>query len=120
MSIAEILEAEGSIEKRVELILDYSDSDIPVRFLREAIRHLDREKGDHLNAARVLVKANDLSSARSLYMLALQHKWSEDKLKEADMIIEEGRSKNVFTVIEYDRLRNTGRSLCTSIAPQTY
>ena len=43
-----------------------------------------------------------------------------NKLKEADMIIEEGRSKNVFTVIEYDRLRNTGKSLCTSIAPQTY
>ena len=119
MSIAEILDAEGSIEKRVELILGSSDA-IPVRFLREAIRHLDREKGDYLNAARLLVRANDLGSARSLYMLALQHKWSQDNLKEADVIIEEGRRNNVFTAIEYDRLRNTGRSLCTSIAPQQY
>jgi len=113
MSIAEILEGEESINKRVSIILGSSDSDIPVNYLKEAVRYLDREVGDHLNAARLCVRAKDYPLARSLYDLAVKNKWFDNRLDEADFIIQEARSKNIFTDSDCDNLRTSGSSFCS-------
>jgi hypothetical protein len=46
--------------------------------------------------------------------------WSEDRLEEAERILEEAKCKKIFTEDQCLGIRDTGRSLCTHIAPQTY